>query len=65
MPFDSGLFTGVKQGHQVQRDGEVPRLLCRVGAAVVGEMLDRVWSSHGAEALLDGLQHHVANDRSR
>ena len=60
MPFNSGLFTGCEAWDQVQGRGEVAGLLGGIRAAVVRQMLDRVRGSHGAEALLDRLQHHVA-----
>lgn len=45
---------------QTHADREVPRIMCRVGRAVVGELLDPVSKAvHDAEAGLDRLRHQV------
>ena len=51
-------------GAQAELPGEDACVLRRVGSAVVGEHLDRVWCLAITEAPLYRLQHHVADVRS-
>src|SRR3954462_6505671 len=49
---------------EVQGGGKVARFLGGIWASIVGQLLDRVWRSYGAEALLDGFEHHVTYVRA-
>ncbi len=54
---------GREAGNEVEGRCEGLGLSGDIGAAIVGKMLDRPWSSDGPEAGLDGLQHEIANIR--
>src|SRR5262249_61264023 len=48
-------------GNEAEPHCKVDRLVGSVGTTVVGEPLDRMWSNSGTKALLDGLQHQIAD----
>src|ERR1700680_1722096 len=50
---------------QVERQGDLDGLVSREDRAVVGEPLHRMWRTYRAEALLDALNHHVADHLAR
>lgn len=55
MPFDCGLLTGGGARDEADVAREAPGVAGDVGAAVVGEPLDRFGQAvHGPEAVLDG-----------
>ena len=56
-----GAADGREAGDEVQGGGEVDGLAGGVGGAVVGEPLDGVRGAWCAEAVLDAVEHHVAD----
>ena len=56
-----GAADGREAGDEVQGGGEVDGFADGVGEAVVDEPLDRLWGAWCAEAVLDAVEHHVAD----
>src|SRR5204862_6630916 len=56
-----GAFDRREARHQIERQGDLDRPMSGEDRSVVGEPLHGLWRADRAKALLDAVDHHVAD----